>query len=109
MPALTRRRSDNPHQETWLVYYGDVQVGTIGRRAGVPVDVDQWGWSCGFYPGTRPGEHLGGTAATLDQARDAFARAWPVFLANRTEADFQAWRDQRDFTTRKYAAWERGE
>jgi hypothetical protein len=50
MPALTRRRSDNPHQVTWHVYYGDVHVGTIGERAGVPVDVDRWGWSCGFYP-----------------------------------------------------------
>ena len=29
----------------------DVRVGTIGQRAGVPVDVDQWQWSCGFYPG----------------------------------------------------------
>ncbi|SHN86774.1 hypothetical protein [Bradyrhizobium erythrophlei] len=40
MPALTRRRSDNPHQVTWHVYWGDVHVGTIGERAGVPVDVD---------------------------------------------------------------------
>jgi hypothetical protein len=32
-----------------------------------------------------------------------------VFLAHRTEADFQAWRDQRDFTARKYASWARGE
>jgi hypothetical protein len=37
MPALTRRRSDNPHQLTWHVYYGDVRVGTIGERADVPV------------------------------------------------------------------------
>jgi hypothetical protein len=35
MPSLTRRRSDNPHQVTWHVYYGDVHVGTIGERAGV--------------------------------------------------------------------------
>jgi hypothetical protein len=41
MPVLTRRRSDNPHHETWHVYYGDVRVGSIGERAGVPVDVDQ--------------------------------------------------------------------
>jgi hypothetical protein len=32
-----------------------------------------------------------------------------VFLSNRTEADFLAWRDQRDWTERKYAIWERGE
>jgi hypothetical protein len=31
-----------------------------------------------------------------------------VFLSNRTEADFQAWRDQRDWTERKYALWDAG-
>jgi len=60
MSALTRRRSDNPHHETWHVYYGDVHVGTIGERAGVPVDVNQWSWSCGFYPGLHPGQHRHG-------------------------------------------------
>jgi hypothetical protein len=32
-----------------------------------------------------------------------------VFLSNRTEADFQAWRDAWDWHQRKYAMWERGE
>jgi putative SOS response-associated peptidase YedK len=32
-----------------------------------------------------------------------------VFLSKRTEADFQTWRDQRDWTARKYATWQRGE
>jgi hypothetical protein len=32
-----------------------------------------------------------------------------VFLTKRTEADFQAWRDARDWTARKYAMCERGE
>jgi hypothetical protein len=54
MPVLTRRRSKDAHAESWQIFYGDVQVGTIGIRAGVPVDVDQWGWSCGFYPRSRP-------------------------------------------------------
>jgi hypothetical protein len=67
MPSLTRRRSDNPHQVTWHVYYGDVHVGKIGERAGVPVDVDPWHWSCGFYPGLHPGQHRYGTA---------IARSW---------------------------------
>src|SRR6266852_3607103 len=35
-------------------------------------------------------------------------RVWQVFLSKRTEADFQAWRDQRDWTARKYALWEAG-
>jgi hypothetical protein len=69
---------------------------------------DPWGWSCGFYPGSHPGEHTDGTAATFDQARADFESAWGVFLAKRTEADFQAWRDQRDWTARKYAFWDEG-
>jgi hypothetical protein len=55
MIPLTRRRSDNPHRETWHVYFGDIRIGFIGERAGVPVDVDQWEWSCGFYPGLHQG------------------------------------------------------
>ncbi len=34
MTFLTRRRSDNPHQETWNIYLGEVRVGRIGKRAG---------------------------------------------------------------------------
>jgi hypothetical protein len=29
-------------------------------------------------------------------------------LSNRTEADFQGWREQRDWTERKYALWDAG-
>jgi hypothetical protein len=63
----------------------------------------------GFYPGSDPGEHRQGIAATFDQARAAFDAAWQDYLPKRTEADFQAWRDQRDWTARKYAMWERGD
>ena len=35
--------------------------------------------------------------------------AWAVFVSKRTDADFEEWRQQHDWTTRKYAAWERGE
>jgi hypothetical protein len=31
-----------------------------------------------------------------------------MFLSNRTDADFQAWRDERDWTERKYALWDAG-
>jgi hypothetical protein len=58
VPALTRRRSN---AESWQIFYGDVQVGTIGIRGGVPVDVDQWGWSCGFHRLKR----VDGTAASF--------------------------------------------
>jgi hypothetical protein len=32
-----------------------------------------------------------------------------VFLANRTDADFQEWRGQWDFTAEKYRRFDRGE
>jgi hypothetical protein len=34
MPALTRRREKDRHQECWHIFYADVQVGTITERAG---------------------------------------------------------------------------
>jgi hypothetical protein len=105
MPELTRRHYPE-RQDCWHVYYGDVQVGTIAIRTGVPHHEDPWGWICGFYPGSEPGEYLDGTAATFDKARADFAAAWRIFLSKRTEADFQAWRDQRDWIERKYAMWE---
>jgi hypothetical protein len=56
-----------------------------------------------FYPGTEPGRYRSGNAETFEQARDAFERAWEAFLPTRTEADFQAWRDQQAWTREKYA------
>jgi hypothetical protein len=109
MPALTRRRDHDRREECWRIYYGDVHVGTIAVRSGIPHDKDPWGWSCGFYPGSNPGEYLSGTAVTFDQARADFEAAWRVFSAKRTEADYQAWRDQRDWTAEKYRRFDRGE
>ncbi len=98
MPALTRRPSlDDPHRETWLIYFGDVRVGSIGRRAGVPSSAPQWGWSCGFYPGTDPGEQRSGIAETFDEARAGFHAAWQELASTRTEAHYEAWRRQRDW------------
>jgi len=104
MPELTRRRSTDAREECWHVYYGDIHAGTIAIRTGIPHDEDP----CGCYPGSHPGEHHGGTAATFDDARGDFERAWKVFLSKRTEADFQAWRDQEAWTARKYALWDAG-
>jgi hypothetical protein len=72
MPELTRRRSAEHRHECWHVYYGDVHAGTIAIRAGIPFDEDPWGWACGFYPGSHPGECTNGAAATFDQARADF-------------------------------------
>jgi hypothetical protein len=109
MPELSRRRYTEAREECWHIYYGDVHVGTIARRIGIPFDKDPWGWTCGFYPGSDPGEFTNGPAATFDHARVAFEGAWRAFLTKRTPVDFQTWRDQRDWTERKYAMQERGE
>jgi hypothetical protein len=108
MPALTRRRYSE-RQDCWHVYYGDVHVGTIAIQPGVPVDVDQWGWDIGFYPGTKPHQERGGTAATFDHARIGFEVAWQALLPTLTEADFDRWREALDRTALKYAMWERRE
>jgi hypothetical protein len=107
MPELTRRRDPEiPRQECWLIHYGDVHV---GERTGNPHDTEPWEWRCGFYPGSSPGECSSGTAETFAQVRAEFGAAWNVFLANRTEADFQAWRDQEAWTAEKYRRFDRGE
>jgi hypothetical protein len=72
MPALTRRCSKDAHAESWQIFYGDAQVGTIRISAGVPTDVDRWGWSCGFYPLKR----VNGTAGDFEIARSEFEAAW---------------------------------
>jgi hypothetical protein len=109
MPELTRRRSPEAREECWHVYYGDVRVGTIAIRSGIPHDEDSWGWNCGFYPGSHPGECTSGTAETFDQARANFEQAWRVFLSKCTEADFEEWRDQEAWTAEKYRRFDRGE
>ena len=106
MPNLTRPLHPD-RADCWLVYYGDVHVGNIAPVIGN--SKPQWKWLCGFYPGSRPGEQRGGSAERFDQARAAFEAAWRDYLPTRTEADFHAWRDQRDWTARKYAALDRSE
>jgi hypothetical protein len=72
MRALIRRQSPDAHEECWQVFYGDVRVGTIAKRIGISRDQHLWGWSCGLYPGSHPGECTTGTAATFDRARAGF-------------------------------------
>jgi hypothetical protein len=103
MPELSRRRSREGHQECWHIYYGDVRVGTITERAGVPHDVDQWGWRCGFYPVTHQHLHADGTAETFEQARADFEAAWAEYLPRCAPTDFEEHRRQRAWTAWKYA------
>jgi hypothetical protein len=106
MTPLTRRRDSNPHQKGWDVYFGDVRIGHIGTRAGVPVDVDQWRWSLGFYPGTDVGQGEHGTGATFEECRSAFEQAWHRLKPQIAEADYERWRYQRDFTAWKDRMWD---
>ena len=107
MPTLTRRRMQDVHQDIWLIFYDDIRVGTIAERSGVPLDLDCWGWSLGFFPKSeRPGEIRSGTAATFEQAREAFGRAWQQdYLPTCTEQDFLAYRRRRAFEAWKHAMW----
>jgi hypothetical protein len=108
MPSLTRGSNLDSREEAWLIFYGDVKVGAIGRRSGNPVGTDSWFWRCGFYPVSNPGECTSGTATDFPEARATFERAWVVFSARRTEADFEAWRRDRASTDWKYAMWDAG-
>jgi hypothetical protein len=87
-PPLTRRRDPEARQETWLVFYGDLQVGTISERADIPIGTPRWQWSCGFYPGSHPSAQARGVAETFDQARGAFEIAWRFFLAQARRGRF---------------------
>jgi len=108
MPALSRKRVHN-RPETWHVHYAGVRVGVIVERSGAPPSSDQWQWICGFYPGSNPGDKRHGTAATFEAARVAFEAAWLEYQPKRTEADFESWRNQREWTAEKYRRFDRHE
>jgi hypothetical protein len=108
MPALTRRRSNDPHRETWNIAYGDVIVGHIRRRSGVPVSAPQWGWSVGFHPGMKPGQHRSGVAATFAAARAGFEEDWHRLLPQLSVAAFDECRRSRAFHAWKSKMWATG-
>jgi hypothetical protein len=91
------------------VYCDDIHAGTIAKAAGTPNAIEQQKWSAGFYPGSGPGEIKQGSANTFEEARAAFEKAWLAFASTRTEADFNEWREQQEWTARKYAARDRGQ
>jgi hypothetical protein len=63
-----------------------------------------WNWSAGFYPGSGPGEIRCGNAGTFEEAEAKFKTAWLKFAASRSQDDFEEWREQQEWTARKYAA-----
>ena len=108
MPTLTRRRDPDSSLERWRVFYGDVQVGTIGLRSGVPTHVDQWEWSYGLYLGSGRGQGKRGIAADFNSARAAFEADWIRLLPTLTESDFQEYRHHRASQAWKRAMWAAG-
>lgn len=108
MPHLTRRRDPNAQLEAWLVFYGDLQVGTIGLRSGVPGHVDPWTWRLGLPQVIARGLRTDGTATTFEKARADFEDAWRAYLPHVTAADFEQHRRQAAFTEWKYRMWDAG-
>jgi hypothetical protein len=108
MPALTRRRQRDRYHQSWRVFFGDIETGWIGERTGVPKDVEQWGWHCGFYPVSHNGIREDGIADALEQARAEFGAAWARILLRCTDADFDEHRYQRAFIRWKHRMWDSG-
>jgi hypothetical protein len=87
--------------ERWHIPYAGVRVGLIQQRSGAPPSSNQWEWHYGFYPGSNPGEQRYGIAKTFNDARAAFEAAWRDYLPNRTETDFEEWRQDSAFHVAK--------
>jgi hypothetical protein len=83
--------------DVWLVYYRGVQVGRIGLRTGVPNDVDQWGWICGFD--SQRFRIAKGTAPTFALAVAEFEEAWQAYLPGPIDADIAEHQRHRAWTT----------
>lgn len=95
---LSRRPDKGRNRQGWFIYFGDVCIGHIAMRSGVPVSEPQWGRTCGFCPGCDPGQQTHGTGETFEEARAQFVDAWNRLRPTRTEAHFELWRHHRDWT-----------
>ena len=70
-------------------------VGTIGERD-VPIDVDQWQWSCGSGDCIRASIR-GGTVATFAETRAGFEADWSDLLPEIADAAFGEFGSDREF------------
>ncbi len=82
--------------------YDDVRIGTISIRSGVPVGVDQCGWSCDFVLALARGRERGRHRAELRLRAGGLAAAWPRLLPNITEAHLTENGRKRAMTAWKY-------
>jgi hypothetical protein len=74
----------------------------------VPVDVDQWGWSRGFYPDRHPGQHQDGSTETFELAWVAFEESWRQLLPEIRRGAFDEDRRDREFRAEIRAVHARG-
>jgi hypothetical protein len=105
MSILTRRADKLRQVEHWLIFADDIQIGSIGIRAGVPVYADQWQWTVAVYPASHRGIRADGTAPSFSEARAAFEQAWRKIEPLITEADRATQRRERAHTAWKYKMW----
>jgi hypothetical protein len=89
MPHLTRRRDRNARQESWLIYYGDVQVGSIDPRAGNPTESGPWALRLLSGIASRR-MHLRHNGDIRVRTCGVIGGVGGLFVSKRTEADFEA-------------------
>lgn len=105
--TLTRRSLNTERFESWGIYKGDLQVGTISAGIG-PNGDPIWRWSCGFYPGCDAGQRCEGIQLTYAKAKAEFKKAWERLEPQITPAMADEWLKSEASTAWKYAMWEAG-
>jgi hypothetical protein len=103
-----RELTGRPHPErsdSWHVYYGDVQVGTIAVQSGLRHTL---GNGAGIAGSIRCHIAVARARGYADEARAGFERAWTNYLPRCTEADFDEYRRERAWTAWKYAMYAAG-
>lgn len=109
MPELTRRRYPKPATNAGTFTMATcMPARSRSGRATRTTPIPGSGDAASIPDLTRANAAAAPQPASLDEARAGFEEAWKVFLAAWTGADFQEWRDQRDWTAKKYALWDAG-
>jgi hypothetical protein len=91
-----------------LIHFGDVHVGAVGLRNGNPTGTEAWFWRRGLIRAAIPAS-ASPVPPPPSTMRADFESAWRAFLSKRTGADFQAWRERRDWSAKKYRRFDRGD
>jgi hypothetical protein len=101
MTALTRRHPERT--DCWHVYYGDVHVGAIARRTGCARSTSIRGNGAAASIRAWSRDRADAAPQPISMGTADFEAAWRRILPTLTEANFQEWHDQRDWTAKKYA------